>query len=101
MVKQIRGEWPEVRIILRGDSGFCREELMSWCEGQPGIEYVFGLAKNNRLRKSILAESAKAREQYETTQEPARVFKDFRYQTLKSWSCERRVVGKVEHLPKG
>ena len=101
MVKQIRGEWPEVRIILRGDSGFCREELMSWCEGQPGIEYVFGLAKNNRLRKSILAESAKAREQYETTQEPARVFMDFRYQTLKSWSCERRVVGKAEHLPKG
>jgi len=101
MVKQIRGEWPEVRIILRGDSGFCREELMSWCEGKPGIEYVFGLAKNNRLRKTILAESAKAREQYEATQEPARVFKDFRYQTLTSWSCERRVVGKAEHLLKG
>jgi hypothetical protein len=101
MVKQIRAEWPEVRIILRGDSGCCREELMSWCEGKPGIEYVFGLAQNNRLRKTILAESEKAREQYEATQEPARVFKDFRYQTLKSWSCERRVVGKAEHLSKG
>jgi hypothetical protein len=101
MVGQLRAEWPEVRIILRGDSGFCREELMSFCEGKQGIEYVFGLAKNNRLRKSIVAELAKAREQYEATQEPARVFKDFRYQTLTSWSCERRVVGKAEHLAKG
>ncbi len=101
IVGQIRAEWPEVRIILRGDSGFCREEIMSWCEGKRGIDYVFGLAKNNRLRKSILAELAKAREQYEATQEPARVFKDFRYRTLKSWSCERRVVGKAEYLAKG
>ena len=101
IVGQIRAEWPEVRIILRGDSGFCREEIMSWCEGKPGIDYVLGLAKNNRLRKSILAELAKAREQYEATQEPARVFKDFRYRTLKSWSCERRVVGKAEYLAKG
>jgi len=101
MVKQIRAEWPEVRIILRGDSGFCREELMSFCEGKPKIEYVFGLAKNKRLRKIILAELTEAREQYEATQEPTRVFKDFRYQTLTSWSCERRVVGKAEHLSKG
>jgi len=101
MVKQIRAQWPEVRIILRGDSGFCREELMSFCEGKAKIEYVFGLAKNKRLGKIILAELTEAREHYEATQEPARVFKDFRYQTLTSWSCERRVVGKAEHLSKG
>jgi hypothetical protein len=101
IVEQIRTQWPEVRIILRGDSGFCREALMSWCEGQQGIDYLFGMAKNNRLRKSILSELAEAKRQYEASQEPARVFKDLRYRTLKSWSRTRRVVGKAEYLEKG
>ena len=100
IVGQIRAAWPQVRIILRGDSGFCREEIMAWCEGNQ-VGYVLGLAKNNRLNKAIEAEMTQAKERYETTQKPARVFKDFRYQTLESWSCERRVVGKAEYLAKG
>jgi hypothetical protein len=100
IVERIRAQWPEVRIILRGDSGFCREEIMRWSEGE-GVDYVFGLAKNRRLGRAIGAEMAQAKAQYEATRESARVFKDFRYRTRKSWSCERRVVGKAEYLAKG
>ena len=100
IVTQIRRSWPEVRIILRGDSGFCREDIMSWCEAHR-VDYVLGLAKNSRLKKTIAAELAQAQQHYEATGEAARVFKDFRYQTRKSWSCERRVVGKAEYLGKG
>ena len=73
---------------------------MAWCERHQ-VGYVLGLAKNNRLNKAIDAEMRQAKERYETTQKPDRVFKDFRYQTLESWSCERRVVGKAEYLAKG
>jgi len=100
IVAQIRAAWPQVRIILRGDSGFCREEIMAWCEANQ-VDYVLGLAKNSRLNQAIEAEMAQAKDQYEATEKPARVFKDFRYQTLDSWSCERRVVGKAEYLAKG
>ena len=101
IVGQIRTVWPEVRIIIRGDSGFCREAIMCFCEAIPEVDYVLGLAKNSRLGEAIAGELAQAKQQYETTQEAARVFKDFRYRTRKSWSCERRVVGKAEHLAKG
>jgi hypothetical protein len=101
IVEQIRAVWPEVRIILRGDSGFCRDEIMSYCEGESQIEYVLGLAKNSRLIKEIGAQMGQAQQNYESTQQPARVFKDFRYRTRKSWSRERRVVGKAEYLAKG
>lgn len=101
IVGQIRAVWPEVRMILRGDSGFCRDAIMSYCEAIPGVEYVLGLSKNSRLGKAIAGELAQAKQQYEATQEAARVFKDFRYRTRKSWSCERRVVGKAEYLAKG
>jgi len=100
IVWQVRAAWPEVKIVIRGDSGFCREELMSWCEAQ-GVEYVLGLAKNERLQQEIAAEAALAAEQFAATQKAARGFRDFRYQTRKSWSRERRVVGKAEHLEKG
>ena len=100
IVAQIRLAWPEVRIILRGDSGFCRDDIMTWCETHR-IDYVLGLAKNNRLKKEIKIEMAQAKQHHEATGEAARVFKDFRYRTLKSWSCERRVVGKAEYLGKG
>ena len=96
----IRRRWPQTRMIVRGDSGFCRDDLMTWCEAND-IDYVLGLAKNNRLKATIAQQMIAAKEQYETTQEAARVFTDFRYRTLKSWSSERRVVGKAEHLAKG
>ena len=100
IIERLRVRWPEVRIIVRGDGGFCREELMSWCEGQ-GVEYVLGLAKNDRLKGLIADELQQAQAEYESSGEAARVFKECRYQTLKSWSRERRVVGKAEHLSKG
>ena len=101
IVKKLREAWPGVRIILRGDSGFCRDEIMSYCEGVGQLDYVLGLAKNSRLIEQIGPEMGQAQQSYESTQQPARVFKDFRYRTRKSWSCERRVVGKAEYLAKG
>jgi hypothetical protein len=101
IVKKLRGAWPEVRIIVRGDSGFCRDEIMSYCEQSEKVDYVLGLARNDRLNKEIEAEMAQAQQLQQQTQKAARVFKDFRYRTRKSWSCERRVVGKAEYLAKG
>jgi Transposase DDE domain group 1 len=101
IVKKLRAAWPEVRIIVRGDSGFCRDEIMSYCEHNEKMDYVLGLAKNRRLNKEIEAEMAQAQQLQQQTHKAARVFKDFRYRTRKSWSCERRVVGKAEYLAKG
>jgi len=100
IVARIRQVWPEVRITLRADSGFCREELMSWCE-RNRVDYVLGLAKNERLKAEIVSEQEQAAEQYHQTGLAARVFKEFRYQTRESWSRERRVIAKAEHLEKG
>ena len=100
IVAQLRAAWPAVRIILRGDSGFCREAIMHWCESND-VDYVLGLAKNSRLNETIAPQLAQAKAAYEDTGAPARVFADFLYCTLKSWSRWRRVVGKAEHLSKG
>jgi len=100
IVKQIREAWPGVKIILRGDSGFCREELMKWCEDQ-GIDYVLGLAKNDRLKAEIVGEQEEAAAEYRQTGKAARRFKEFSYQTRDSWSRARRVVAKAEYLEKG
>ena len=100
IVARIRQTWPEVRITLRADSGFCREKLMNGCE-QNRVDYVLGLAKNERLKAEILEEQAQAAEQYRQTGLAARVFKEFVYQTRESWSRRRRVVAKAEHLEKG
>jgi hypothetical protein len=100
IVKQIRAEWPDVQIVIRGDSGFCRDNIMSWCEAN-GVDFVLGLAKNARLKRILGKELQEAKQQFQTTGNPARVYKDFRYRTRKSWNCERRVIGKAEHLAKG
>lgn len=100
IVCQLRKVWPTVPILVRADSGFCRESIMSWCE-QHGVDYVLGLAKNSRLKAEIAEQQAVAAIVYEQTKKAARVFKDFRYQTLESWTRERRVVGKAEQLDKG
>jgi hypothetical protein len=100
IVAQIRSAWPGVKIIIRGDSGFCRDKIMTWCE-EHGIDYVFGFAKNERLNAMIAEELQRAREQYESTKVASRVFKDFRYETRESWSQERRVIAKAEYLGKG
>jgi hypothetical protein len=101
IVTQIRASWPEVKIVLRGDSGFCRNELMSWCEAN-GVDFVFGLARNQRLRKIIGAQMHQATEEWKRTEKPARVFTEFAYSTKKTskggWDRERRVVAKAEHI---
>ncbi len=101
IVAQIRRAWPGVKIILRGDSGFSRNELMSWCESQ-GVDFVFGMARNRKLRKIIGAQMHEATQQWNQTGKPARVFTDFEYQTKKTkksgWERRRRVAAKAEHI---
>jgi hypothetical protein len=95
IVAQIRACWPMTRIILRADSGFARDALMTWCEAE-GIDFIFGLAKNVRLNRAIGAELLEAREESGTTGRPARRFKELTWSTRKSWSRARRVIGKAE-----
>jgi hypothetical protein len=95
LAAKIRGRWPDVRIVLRADSGFARDDLMSWCETS-GVDYIFGLARNTRLVAMIGEELASAALESEGTTRPARRFKDFVWRTLNSWSCERRVLAKAE-----
>jgi hypothetical protein len=95
IVQQIRARWPRVRILLRADSGFAREALMSWCE-RHRVDFVFGLAKNARLVAEIESELAAAETESTASGKPARRFKEFRWSTLDSWSRRRRVVAKAE-----
>jgi len=100
VIGRIRAGWPKVKITIRADSGFCREELMSWCE-QNGIFYVFGLARNARLVKRIAKPLKKARRRYYLRGQAQRIYKEFSYRTRESWSRSRRVIGKAEYLAKG
>ena len=100
IVGRIRQSWPEVSIIIRADSGFCREALLRWCEAHQ-VDYVVGLAKNDRLQQKIAEAMTQAEIEFNATGTPARVFKDFRYRTRNSWTCQRRVIGKAEFLDKG
>ena len=101
IVTQIRAVWPEVKVILRGDSGFCRNELMSWCENH-GVDFVFGMARNQKLRRIIGQQMHEATLQWNQTGKPARIFTEFEYKTGKTkksgWDCARRVVSKAEHI---
>jgi hypothetical protein len=98
IVRQIRAVWPAVRIIVRADSGFCRDELMTWCEDQ-GVFYVVGMQRNERLRRMIEPQMQEAARLHEQTGKPARVFTEFSYRTTTgSWSRSRRVVAKAEQL---
>jgi Transposase DDE domain group 1 len=100
IVGQIRRRWSRVRIVLRADSGFCREELMGWCE-KHGVDYVFGLARNSRLRRKIAWALREAKREHRGSGKAARVFAEFSYRTRKSWSRWRRVIAKAEYLEKG
>src|SRR5215831_767031 len=95
IVAQIRARWPAARIVLRADSGFAREALMKWCELN-GVDFVFGLAKNQRLIGEIASELAAAEEESKITGQPARRFKEFQWSTRDSWSRQRRVIAKAE-----
>lgn len=100
LVGQLRAAWPQVRIILRGDSGFCRDWLMSWCENNR-VDYVIGVARNKRLETAIRQQMEKARREHLQTGKSARRFRSFLYRTRTSWSRKRRVIGKAEYLSKG
>src|SRR5882757_10743028 len=100
IVAQIRARWKQTRVILRGDAGFCREELMAWCENH-AVDYVLGLARNPRLRRKIARPLREAKREQQRTGNAARVFREFFYRTRSSWSRARRVVAKAEHLAKG
>jgi len=97
MVAQIREQWPNVQIILRGDSGFCRSGLMDWCD-ENGVDYILGLSRSPRLVAKIARQMKKAKKKFWKTQESARYYRDFKFRTLTSWSRSRRVVGKAEQL---
>jgi hypothetical protein len=98
ILAQLRARWPKTRIVVRGDSGFCRETIMRWCE-ENGVYYLLGLAGNRRLHRILGLELQRAKELCRETGRPARLYRDFTYRTRKSWSRDRRVIGKAEHLP--
>jgi hypothetical protein len=95
IVAQIRHRWPKVRILLRADSGFAREELMAWCEAN-GVHFLFGLQQNERLVADVAGELSRAEARSRRSGKPARSFKEFMYRTRRSWSRKRRVIGKAE-----
>jgi hypothetical protein len=97
IVAQIRERWPRVSILLRADSGFAREALMAWCEDNR-VDYLFGLARNERLEARVARQMAAVRQVAAATGAPARRFADFLWTTKDSWSRRRRVVAKAEWL---
>ncbi len=100
IVAQIREQWPDVQIVLRGDSGFAREAIMSWCE-ESDVDYVFGLAKNSRLIRRLARPMKRARRRFGRSGHAERVYHAFWYRTRETWSRPRRVIGKAEYLEKG
>jgi hypothetical protein len=100
IVTQIRQRWPRVRILLRADSGFANDALMSWCEANR-VDYVLGLARNRRLEAALARPLAEAKHLCQASGKPARLFRDFAYRTIDSWRRHRRIVGKAEHTLDG
>lgn len=98
IIPQIRAKWPNVIIIVRGDSGFCRDDLMAWCEARD-VDYILGMGKNARLNRIVRKDMKKAMRRCAESGRASRVYRDFSYRTLKSWARKRRVVGKAEHMP--
>ncbi|HEY9833512.1 MAG TPA: IS1380 family transposase [Stenomitos sp.] len=125
VISLIRSRWPDVGILVRGDSAYAREEIMAWCESKVGVDYVFGLSKNSRLMTMTRETQHQARVSYEYTKQtvesfletlfhpdeelkevenlvlPCVLYRSLNYQTEKSWSRFRRVVSKVEYSHKG
>ncbi len=100
IIKQIREQRPEVKVMIRGESGFCREGIIGWCE-QNGVDYVFSISRNKRLIKKIEKTLKRVKRKYLISKKPQRVYRNVTYRTLNSWSRKRQVVGKAEYLPKG
>jgi hypothetical protein len=91
ILAQIRARWPQVEIVIRGDSGFCREDIMAWCEAN-GVHFLLGLAKSDRLIKRIGETLYGAQCAYRSSGQASRVFEDIPYRTVESWSQAHRVA---------
>jgi len=94
---EIRKKWPGVQIVLRADSGFCRDAMMTWCESN-NVGYIFGLARNSRLEAILAPQLEEAAAEFAKTRHRARIFTEFEYETRDSWNRARRVIGKAEHI---
>jgi len=99
LVKRLRQEWPAVKIIFRGDSGFCRPRMLDWCD-RHGVGYVVGIAKNSRLLGKVAIEREVAAECFDALGEKVRFFESIRY-AAGTWKVQRRVIAKIEHTDKG
>jgi hypothetical protein len=97
IVGQVREQWPEVQIIFRGDSGFCRSRIMDWCDAN-GVDYILGMSRSSRLVAKIAKQMKKAKKRYWKTKQASRYYRDFKFRTRTSWSRSRRVVGKAEQI---
>jgi len=101
IVAAIRQRCPKARIIVRGDSGFSRDEIMAWCEAQPEVYYCFGMIKNAVLLRNLCPTLVQARARHCLSGGTVRVFAQFDYRTLQGWSRPRRVIGKAEVMVAG
>jgi hypothetical protein len=99
LVKRLRQAWPKVRIIFRGDSGFCRHQMLSWCERQD-VGYIVGVARNTRLKALASSLMEQARDAFERTGHKQRLFGHVHY-AADSWTRKRRVLVKAEHSAQG
>jgi len=99
LVRRLRQQWPEVKIIFRGDSGLCRHQIFNWCE-RNRVDYIVGLARNNRLKAMSSDLRILSEELYRHTGQKQREFDHFRY-GAKSWKTQRRVIAKCEYSDKG
>jgi len=99
LVKRFRQEWPNVRIIFRGDSGFCRHAMLNWCE-RKNVDYIVGIAGNKRIKGMLKPLMQVAKESFEETGEKQKLFTEFLY-AAKSWTNEKKIIGKAEHTKDG
>jgi Transposase DDE domain group 1 len=99
LVQRLRQAWPAVRLVIRGDSGFCRWRLMEWCD-EEGVGYLLGLARNTRLQALAEPWTHEAASNWQRTRQPQRVFGTFAY-AAGSWDRARRIVVKAEHNAQG
>ena len=99
LVRRLREKWPQVRIVVRADSGFCRWRMLRWCDHHD-VNYLIGLAKNSRLAEQLAPSQQQAKEAFLVDRQPHRVFAEFAY-AAGTWDRERRVIAKAEHLPGG
>jgi hypothetical protein len=99
LVARLRQVWPEAKIIVRGDSGFCRQRLLRWCE-RSGVSYIIGLARNARLEATVQYAEAMLAAEYERTGAKQRLIEEFAY-AADSWDVQRRVITRLEHGAQG